>query len=1190
MRKLTIALALVLLLLVLPSLVSAVEYPLVDSGIYWNDYCMYGSSRRDIYLCPINRWNVEQGYYEEIVYPIDCSIVSSTYLSHEWEQTQTPYSVYFPFHAGDTLLYDVDKMYVKWEMKGLFYTDSDGRSQIQFKPNQGVNGSVVDNVITYDDVYLNIDVEYECLENIVKEYIYLNVEPDIPSDSISFDIENEIQYHPDLEVWTEDGAGVYRRIDTGEFFVTESRIDFKRDGKTLFYLPSPYAEDASGNNVSCEYEIKYEEEEIKFYVKVPASFLRVAVYPVMVDPSTSYVEATVDRAIAKLYNLDGTFDRIISGYGAGQHGEDVGYYITHTRRFLKFDVSSLSQYSEINSVTFDFYYAYSFSGSGYTGKETTFCILHEIQNIGDDTVDTDWNKGIITNFDTLSDLNQGSLLEQWYKEDVTTAVKNKITTGNITFRLKGSVEDWDTLDHQWGTGAFGVEVIRLAVTKNDPPILTMFADNISAVSGYVDTEFTYRVQYKDVDNDVPTYMYVCIDGVNHSMTKADAVDYMYGTNYTYTTTLNRDTHNYVFYASDDGSIVNTTTIENIPVVTNRLPTAPTKIMPTYTTRALPVLTWIKGTDEDNDILTTHIFMENNSVYVINNATTTDSNYKVITLLSSNTIYNVSMYSNDSYGGVSGYTNATLETGVVDIAIQDVYIDDDTPISGQTVYFALNVTNPNSEPETNLTYEIDWDYDGVYDMSQSESVFMVMAPAEGTWIVKFKVSDSLGEDEMPKSYTVYNSPPYLQSVVYSPSAPKGGDKIELKVIGIDYDSDGISYSFSTLAPDGEQVYGEREGDVWAFRTVYGGSYVTTIVLSDGKETSTYTSYLNTTDVSPSIDLIYTVPSSVYLGDSVTIYCDASDNDYNSTLEYMFIVRDDVGTLVTEDLVYKTGSNISFTADRRIDYAVTINVKSNEKITTESYTLSVLNSLPVINSISVSPDTLFVDMPMTLSMNVSDSDNDAITKSYEVVFGGGDTIKEQAETMVFIPQSDGRVSVKFTATDSEGGEVTETWSYYVYDAPLYFSGSPVFQIRQVSETNITMTMVNVFPKTLYNISLQVTDADARVYVPMDWIVQNITSLATGESYKFNVVISENVTDTALIRDAITMTAEVREDSTVNITYVYDLMIGEVWIKKIAAAVPFAVLAFAITMVIAVVLYLLYTKGYLNDAYEYVRIRYR
>lgn len=99
-------------------------------------------------------------------------------------------------------------------------------------------------------------------------------------------------------------------------------------------------------------------------------------------------------------------------------------------------------------------------------------------------------------------------------------------------------------------------IVKKNMSNNFPQLLY---PNIFPHEGTPQTTFTYYVTYLDVDNDSPTYIKVCIDGVNYDMVKAEnSNNYSRGVKYQFSTSgLSIGNHTFVFYASDGQAVVST---------------------------------------------------------------------------------------------------------------------------------------------------------------------------------------------------------------------------------------------------------------------------------------------------------------------------------------------------------------------------------------------------------------------------------------------------------------------------------------------------------------------------------------------------------------------------------------------------------------------------------------------------------
>ncbi|AFV24418.1 S-layer-like domain-containing protein [Methanolobus psychrophilus R15] len=124
------------------------------------------------------------------------------------------------------------------------------------------------------------------------------------------------------------------------------------------------------------------------------------------------------------------------------------------------------------------------------------------------------------------------------------------SAGSHSYSFKATVGS-DTIGPV-GAGTFDVDVSNHAPTLTDASVT---GANNFIVGGVI----YFNVTYTDSDNQLPTYSYVQIDGVNKTMSKVNSADNdaTNGIEYTYNTTLAQGNHTYVFYMSDGTNPVST---------------------------------------------------------------------------------------------------------------------------------------------------------------------------------------------------------------------------------------------------------------------------------------------------------------------------------------------------------------------------------------------------------------------------------------------------------------------------------------------------------------------------------------------------------------------------------------------------------------------------------------------------------
>jgi hypothetical protein len=110
-------------------------------------------------------------------------------------------------------------------------------------------------------------------------------------------------------------------------------------------------------------------------------------------------------------------------------------------------------------------------------------------------------------------------------------------------------------DHENGLDFhnFTLLVLKEPKPKNNIPRLTNF--KLMPLEGDTETEFTYTVNYFDLDNDLPTFIQVVIDGIALDMVLQSGKT-PYNGKYEYITKLSEGEHSYYFTTSD-GTDTNT---------------------------------------------------------------------------------------------------------------------------------------------------------------------------------------------------------------------------------------------------------------------------------------------------------------------------------------------------------------------------------------------------------------------------------------------------------------------------------------------------------------------------------------------------------------------------------------------------------------------------------------------------------
>jgi len=220
----------------------------------------------------------------------DTNLIPYNQNGYDYVMNQSSsYILYIKSHSswGDGVKYCVDDSGIE---KCLIYQSSDYSyrdkwgSQDYISSITDVVGTVNGSKITYNNSYVNVSLEYQTFNDMLKENYIIYKLPKVPATyltaPITLDFGGYIKYG-NLSLF------VNNTNVTGVDFVTNQTIQFRNGNKTLFYLPMPYAIDSKGNITILQYEVKNQGGQFWFYVRTPFLWLNNTnrIYPVYIDPT-----------------------------------------------------------------------------------------------------------------------------------------------------------------------------------------------------------------------------------------------------------------------------------------------------------------------------------------------------------------------------------------------------------------------------------------------------------------------------------------------------------------------------------------------------------------------------------------------------------------------------------------------------------------------------------------------------------------------------------------------------------------------------------------------------------------------------------------------------------------------------------------------------------------------------------------
>ena len=191
-----------------------------------------------------------------------------------------------------------------------------------------------------------------------------------------------------------------------------------------------------------------------------------------------------------------------------------------------------------------------------------------------------------------------------------------------TYQVEVNITDGQFYVKQYWT--LTVKNLNRAPVLSDP--------QVTPDSGNVTTEFTFKINYSDEDNDAPSYVKICLEEAYFDMVAKRSGTYTEPVTYSFTTKMEAGVHNYYYYTKDGTEIIsfpengNLQTPDVIPLHGPTLSDG--GLTPQTGTASTTEFTYrVTYSDEDNDPpVYIHTIVDSANSYDMEKVEPTDNNY------------------------------------------------------------------------------------------------------------------------------------------------------------------------------------------------------------------------------------------------------------------------------------------------------------------------------------------------------------------------------------------------------------------------------------------------------------------------------------------------------------------------------------------------------------------------------------
>ena len=345
--------------------------------------------------------------------------------------------------------------------------------------------------------------------------------------------------------------------------------------------------------------------------------------------------------------------------------------------------------------------------------------------------------------------------------------------------------------------------------------------------------------------------------------------------------------------------------------------------------------------------------------------------------------------------------------------------------------SVSATGASDADGHNVSLAYEW-YKNSVLTSNTGSVLSDTQTSKGdTWTIRVTPNDGYQDGDYAEASIYIDNTAPSSSVVLSDTEATTSQTVTCSGTSTDADGDTLTEIYTWENQTTGQSLGSTSSLTLSPLSVSPGDSVICIyTVDDGAVSESSSAILSIINTDPSIDAISVVPTTPYLGDTLTCMGNVSDADLEATTETYQWENQTTGALLSTDMTLELDANNASPNDV---IACTISLSDTSGgNASDTASVSVGNLAPTIDSLSFDVSSVAIGDTLTCVSAVSDPEGEipSVVYAWENKTNGT-TIGSGASLTLTASMGTGldEISCTATATDSYGDSDTETVSIFV-----------------------------------------------------------------------------------------------------------------------------------------------------------------